>query len=82
LSWIRWRSPFSDSARIAVDISKAKGESLGNAWFLANTNEQRRESVVKLTIPLTGCLFIMVKCTVIALHVKGSRMSNHACIER
>lgn len=30
LSWIRWRSPFSDSARIAVDMSTAKGESRGN----------------------------------------------------
>lgn len=28
LSWIRWRSPFSDSCRIAVDKSTARGESL------------------------------------------------------
>lgn len=31
LSWILCRSPFSDSARIAVDRSTARGESRGNA---------------------------------------------------
>lgn len=31
LSWIFWSSPFSDSASMAVDMSEAKGESLGNA---------------------------------------------------
>lgn len=30
-SWILWRSPFSDSVRIAVDKSSARGESLGKA---------------------------------------------------
>lgn len=30
-SWILWRLPFSDSVRIAVDKSSAKGESLGKA---------------------------------------------------
>lgn len=32
LSWILWSSPFSDSWRIAVDRSTARGESLWNAW--------------------------------------------------
>lgn len=31
LSWIRWRSPFSESCKMAVDKSMAKGESRGNA---------------------------------------------------
>jgi hypothetical protein len=30
-SWILWRWPFSDSVRMAVDKSSAKGESLGKA---------------------------------------------------
>lgn len=32
LSWILWSSPVSDRPRIAVDMSTAKGESLGNAF--------------------------------------------------
>lgn len=32
LSWIFCRSPFSESWRMAVDISTARGESLWNAW--------------------------------------------------
>lgn len=32
LSWIRCSSPFSESCRIAVDKSTAKGESRGNAY--------------------------------------------------
>jgi len=31
LLWIFWRSPFSDSCRMAVDKSTARGESLWNA---------------------------------------------------
>jgi hypothetical protein len=31
-SWILWRLPFSDSVRIAVDKSSARGESLGKAY--------------------------------------------------
>jgi len=34
LSWILWRSPFSDSLRIAVDISIDKGDSLGKPCML------------------------------------------------
>lgn len=32
LLWIFWRSPFSESWRMAVDKSTARGESLWNAW--------------------------------------------------
>ena len=33
LSWILWRSPFSDSFKMAVDMSIAKGQSRGKAWW-------------------------------------------------
>jgi len=37
LSWIRCRSPVSESCRMAVDISSAKGESRGNACHANKT---------------------------------------------
>lgn len=46
LSWILWRSPFSDKVSIAVDMSTAKGESLGNAyinWKSLACQKQRQE---------------------------------------
>lgn len=38
LLWIFWRSPFSESWRMAVDKSTARGESLWNAWNQKNLN--------------------------------------------
>lgn len=43
LSWILWRSPFSDSVRMAVDRSTARGESLGKAC-------QSKMSIFRTTI--------------------------------
>lgn len=40
LSWIRWRSPFSDSCRMAVDKSTANGESRGKA---CNAKDKRKK---------------------------------------
>jgi hypothetical protein len=74
LSWIRWRSPFSDSARIAVDISTAKGESLGNAWFTENTDEQRKESAME-TNHYLGKMFMYIG-KVHCMYVQGFGMST------
>ena len=38
LSFIRCKSPFSDSCRIAVDKSGVRGESRGNAWLKVKIN--------------------------------------------
>lgn len=43
LSWILWRSPFSDSERMAVDRSTAKGESLGNIWNRVISMSRKRQ---------------------------------------
>jgi hypothetical protein len=44
-SWILWRLPFSDSVRIAVDKSSARGESLGKAcirlWYNSKIKDQK-----------------------------------------
>lgn len=48
LSRIRWRSPFSDSCRIAVDMSTAKGESRGNAYHVKDNKkggEEKRKRI-------------------------------------
>ena len=43
LSWILWRSPFSERARIAVDKSTASGESRGNAYQERENTSEKKE---------------------------------------
>jgi len=53
-SWILWRLPFSDSARIAVDKSSARGESLGKACNRIQYSHKMFRTEVNVCVLITG----------------------------
>jgi len=79
LSWILCRSPFSDSFRMAVDMSTARGESLGNVWIsktcsnLVYVNLININNISKWNYNIFSGFGLLI---VVLTHVSGAEMCH------